>query len=47
MSSPAQPPAASQAELKRLVGEAALAFGWLTGEQFDAWVRPELMVGRR
>ncbi len=27
--------------------EAALASGWLTGEQFDAWVRPELMVGRR
>jgi fumarate hydratase, class II len=27
--------------------EAALATGWLSGEQFDAWVRPELMVGRR
>ena len=27
--------------------EAALASGWLSGEQFDAWVRPELMVGRR
>jgi len=27
--------------------EAALASGWLTGEQFDTWVRPELMVGRR
>jgi fumarate hydratase class II len=27
--------------------EAAVASGWLTGEQFDAWVRPEAMVGRR
>ncbi|HKW84297.1 MAG TPA: class II fumarate hydratase [Burkholderiaceae bacterium] len=27
--------------------EAALASGWLSGEQFDAWVRPEQMVGRR
>jgi fumarate hydratase class II len=25
--------------------EAALASGWLTAEQFDAWVRPEAMVG--
>jgi fumarate hydratase class II len=25
--------------------EAALASGWLTGEQFDAWVVPERMVG--
>ena len=25
--------------------EAALASGWLTGEQFDAWVVPEQMVG--
>ena len=25
--------------------EAALASGWLTAEQFDAWVRPEEMVG--
>jgi fumarate hydratase class II len=24
---------------------AAVASGWLTGEQFDAWVRPEAMVG--
>ena len=27
--------------------EAALASGWLTGEQFDAWVQPQAMVGRR
>ena len=27
--------------------EAALASGWLTAEQFDAWVRPEDMVGTR
>jgi len=27
--------------------EAAIASGHLTGEQFDAWVRPEAMVGRR
>jgi fumarate hydratase class II len=27
--------------------EAALASGWLSGEQFDAWVRPEDMVGTR
>jgi len=27
--------------------EAAVASGWLTAEQFDGWVRPELMVGRR
>jgi len=27
--------------------EAALASGWVTGEQFDAWVRPEDMVGVR
>ncbi len=26
---------------------AALALGWVTEEQFDAWVRPEDMVGRR
>jgi fumarate hydratase class II len=26
--------------------EAALASGWLTAEQFDAWVVPEDMVGR-
>jgi fumarate hydratase class II len=26
--------------------EAALALGYVTGEQFDAWVRPENMVGR-
>ena len=25
--------------------EAALASGWVTAEQFDAWVRPEAMVG--
>jgi fumarate hydratase, class II len=27
--------------------EAAIASGWLTAEQFDAWVVPEQMVGRR
>ncbi|HEY4068256.1 MAG TPA: class II fumarate hydratase [Burkholderiaceae bacterium] len=27
--------------------DAALASGWLTAEQFDAWVRPEDMVGKR
>ncbi|HKX41305.1 MAG TPA: class II fumarate hydratase [Burkholderiaceae bacterium] len=27
--------------------EAAIASGWLTAEQFDAWVRPEQMIGRR
>ncbi|HEY6862463.1 MAG TPA: lyase family protein, partial [Burkholderiales bacterium] len=27
--------------------EAALALGYVTAEQFDAWVRPEDMVGRR
>jgi fumarate hydratase class II len=27
--------------------EAALASGWVTGEQFDAWVKPEDMVGQR
>ncbi|MEO8923234.1 MAG: class II fumarate hydratase [Caldimonas sp.] len=27
--------------------EAAIASGWLTAEQFDAWVVPELMVGRQ
>ena len=27
--------------------EAALASGWVTAEQFDAWVRPEDMVGVR
>jgi fumarate hydratase class II len=26
--------------------EAALALGYVTAEQFDAWVRPENMVGR-
>ena len=26
--------------------EAALASGWVSGEQFDEWVRPEAMVGR-
>jgi fumarate hydratase class II len=26
--------------------EAALALGYVTGEQFDAWVRPEKMVGK-
>jgi fumarate hydratase, class II len=26
--------------------EAALALGFVTAEQFDAWVRPENMVGR-
>jgi fumarate hydratase class II len=26
--------------------EAALASGYVTGEQFDQWVRPEDMVGR-
>jgi len=27
--------------------EAALASGWVSGEQFDAWVKPEDMVGAR
>ena len=27
--------------------EAALASGWVSGEQFDAWVKPEDMVGVR
>ncbi|HRI17963.1 MAG TPA: class II fumarate hydratase [Burkholderiaceae bacterium] len=27
--------------------EAALASGWVTAEQFDAWVRPEAMLGPR
>src|SRR5665213_15040 len=27
--------------------EAAIASGWLSAEQFDAWVRPEQMVGAR
>ena len=27
--------------------EAAIASGWVTAEDFDAWVRPEDMVGRR
>jgi fumarate hydratase, class II len=27
--------------------DAALASGWVTGEQFDAWVKPEEMVGAR
>jgi fumarate hydratase class II len=27
--------------------DAALASGWVTGEQFDAWVKPEDMVGAR
>jgi fumarate hydratase class II len=26
--------------------EAAVASGYLTAEQFDAWVKPEAMVGR-
>jgi len=26
--------------------EAAIASGWVTAEDFDAWVRPEDMVGR-
>ncbi|MGV4428897.1 hypothetical protein, partial [Pandoraea pneumonica] len=26
---------------------AALALGHVTAEQFDAWVRPEQMVGKR
>ena len=26
--------------------EAALASGWVTPEQFDAWIVPEQMVGR-
>ena len=38
-------PGPSQAELKRLVGEAAIDSGWLTAEQFDAWVVPAQMVG--
>jgi fumarate hydratase class II len=25
--------------------EAAMKLGYLTSEQFDAWVKPELMVG--
>ena len=27
--------------------EAAIALGFVTGEQFDAWVKPEQMVGRK
>jgi fumarate hydratase class II len=27
--------------------ESALELGLLTGEQFDAWVRPEQMIGSR
>ena len=27
--------------------DAALASGWVSAEQFDAWVRPEDMVGAR
>ena len=27
--------------------EAALALGFVTAEQFDAWVRPEAMTGRK
>jgi len=27
--------------------EAALASGWVTAEQFDAWVKPEAMIGNR
>ena len=27
--------------------DAAIASGWVTAEQFDAWVRPEAMVGAR
>jgi fumarate hydratase class II len=26
--------------------QAALALGYVTAEQFDAWVRPEKMVGK-
>jgi len=26
--------------------EAALASGWVSAEQFDAWIVPEQMVGR-
>ncbi|HZV92624.1 MAG TPA: class II fumarate hydratase, partial [Caldimonas sp.] len=26
--------------------EAAVASGWLSGEQFDAWVDPRRMTGR-
>jgi fumarate hydratase class II len=26
--------------------EAALALGFVTAEQFDAWVRPDAMIGR-
>ena len=29
----------------RTLREAAVASGWLSGEQFDAWVVPEKMVG--
>jgi len=28
------------------VASAAIATGFVTAEQFDAWVRPEQMVGR-
>ena len=27
--------------------EAALALGYVTAEDFDRWVRPEAMIGRR
>jgi fumarate hydratase class II len=27
--------------------EAALALGYVTAEQFDAWVRPEAMTGKK
>ena len=27
--------------------QAALALGYVTAEQFDAWVRPEAMTGRK
>jgi fumarate hydratase class II len=29
----------------RTLREAALASGWVTAEQFDAWIVPEQMVG--
>jgi fumarate hydratase class II len=27
--------------------DAALSLGYVTGEEFDDWVRPEAMVGKR
>jgi fumarate hydratase, class II len=39
---------AKKAHAERLtLREAALASGWVTAEQFDAWVKPEAMVGNR